>query len=588
MKTRHEPLGRWQEALSGVAPDLIAAIEPWLGRLAHFAGPYSLATTAVAGEPQGYSGLAASGSYSRLLASEWALLRAAPLEFQRRALAGEQLFFALAREQPAGSRRCLALADAGPHQLGNCRLAQMALLVALAERARAAGARFLWSSWQSAPGDLAEGFDGSSLRRFLEQRSHLPVDEARAAAWLAELGLAEGEEVWSLGEPLPASKARSLGAVRQVLIAEDESEIHARALCLRWQPRGRPPQELRLELPSEAERMWLLGNPYQRELPSSRLTGGPIESAHFSDRAERLVVKAPDGLKVFYLPADFRARVSAPRSFRQLEEEELVAAGAQGGRLLVVVKKGSHLLFHRVGKGADRERAPVAVAAVSSQEPSGEKRLAAAPAPGSGCGPCLPDLSPGRKFWFFRDGDGVFHGFDFQSRTLVHWPGILSLHVVGNRTYSLLGGGHRNGKSGVCLWQPDRGWELRRFSEADRPSDLAFAARVSKRNGGAMPVAWSLGANLWQVGDRILEAGEGQRVVGLAGGLVAIDRDGRSLVSIGSEGSRVLVRAESPIRGVAVAAERPLLAFWTAGGGLQVISLVTLLQSLRLVDEARP
>lgn len=216
-----DSMAAWRTALRGIAPDLIEALGGTLGKLAAFLGSFPLPTAGAAGAPQGYAGLDRRGPYERLLASEWALLRSAPLEFQRRAIAGEHLFFALARQEPVGSRRCVVLADAGPLQLGNARLAQLALLFVLAERAQAARVDFLWSSWQATPGELAAGFDAPGVSRFLAQRAHREVSGSDAAAWLAALGPpAAGEERWALGgdgllQPSPHGAAFQRVVIRE-------------------------------------------------------------------------------------------------------------------------------------------------------------------------------------------------------------------------------------------------------------------------------------------------------------------------------------------------------------------------------------
>ena len=129
-------LAAWADELAALPTELALALAPWVGRLALVVGPMAERRSLRAGEPDGFTGLARRGSYERLVASEWALAEHFPDEFVRRAAAGEHLFHELARRSHHGAQRAVAIVSAGPGQLGAPRLAQLALLVVLARRAR--------------------------------------------------------------------------------------------------------------------------------------------------------------------------------------------------------------------------------------------------------------------------------------------------------------------------------------------------------------------------------------------------------------------------------------------------------------------
>jgi hypothetical protein len=57
---------------------------------------------------------------------------------------GEHLFLNRAHSSPIGTRASLALFDAGPSQLGSPRIAHIAALIVLANRADSAGSSFTW------------------------------------------------------------------------------------------------------------------------------------------------------------------------------------------------------------------------------------------------------------------------------------------------------------------------------------------------------------------------------------------------------------------------------------------------------------
>jgi hypothetical protein len=562
-----ETLGPWRAALRGVDPELIPAAEAMAERLWLFFGPYPLPGSGDDGEPQGYFGLERRGPYERLLTSEWAMLEAAPLEFLRRAVAGEQLFFALSRRRPAGGRRCVALVDAGPEQLGNCRLAQLALLMVLAERSRAAGAQFLWSSWQAPPGDHDEGFEGGALRRFLEQRSpHMVAPEMRQA-WLALLGApAAEEERWSIG----GADAGQCAGLQWVAIGENEQDIACRSLTVEWRPPGRPRKSIELPLPPETARIRLLKDPYQRlepakamqpRNPKNGLLESPIESISFGCRDERLLVRTATELEMIVFGArPFDQQPGGrPRSFRFEQGEKLVAAGSADAFMAVVLRRENELCFHRVPKGRDRDHRPVVVVQSSRGQP----------AAGHGNGVCVPDPKLPLERWYFQDGLRAVHVYNFPGQRFE-----ASLDEV-DALFAPRGGGVEAVRA---LHFP----EHLRFHDGDWKRvwscDGAEWSHAFAGPGGAM--AFELGDNLWAVDSRKLRPDPRCEVVGVAktkksqlAGLLLLGSEKLELHHEGLSFRRFLVKARSPIRGVAVGVQQPVLAYWTARGGLELVSL---------------
>lgn len=562
-----EALTPWRAALRGVAPELIPAAEAMAERLRLFVGPFPLPGMGDDGEPQGYFGLAQRGPYERLLASEWAMLEAAPLEFLRRAVAGEQLFFALSRRRPAGGRRCVVLVDAGPEQLGNCRLAQLALLMVLDERARAAGAQFLWSSWQAPPGDLAEGFAEGALRRFLEQRSPHPAASEAREAWLALLGSPSAEEErWSIGA---AGSGLEDPDLQRVVIGESDEDLACRSLTVEWRPPGRPRKSIELPLPPETARIRLLKDPYEKRLepskakqPRQQKCGLQLESrivnVSFACGDERLLVRTDTELKMVIFgtrPFD-QAPGGRPRSFRFEEGEKLVAAGSAVACMTVVVRREGELAFHRVLKGRERDHRPVVV-----QSSRGK------PATGPG-GVCLPDPRQAWERWYFQDGLRTVHVYNFSEQRFEE-----SLDEVD------------------ALFAP-RGGGVHAVRALTHPENLSFhagswktiwstdGAKRSRAFAGIGATAFELGAGIWAVGERKLRPDVHCEVVGVArtkasqlAGLLLLGSESHELYHEGLSFRRLLVKARSPIQGVTVGVQRPILAYWTARGGLELISL---------------
>lgn len=558
-----ETLGPWRAALRGVAPELIPAVEAMAERLRLFFGPYPIPGRGDDGDPQGYFGLERRGPYERLLASEWAMLEAAPLEFMRRAVAGEQLFFALSRRRPAGGRRCVALVDAGPEQLGNCRLAQLALLMVLDERARAAGAHFFWSSWQATPGDLTEGFEGGALRRFLEQRSPHRVAPEMKAAWLSLLGApAAEEERWSIGGP----GAEQSAGLQAVAIAENDQEIVSRGLEVEWRPPGRARRSIELPLPPEAARVRLLKDPYEKlktRRPQQQNRDlelrSPIESVFFGCRDERLLVRTATELKMVVIGSPgFHQQPGRPRSFRFEEGEELVAAGSADAWMAVVVRRGDELSFHRIAKGRERNLHPVVV-----------RSERAKPSVLHGTGVCLPDPQlPGER-WYFQDGQQVVHVYNFQeNRFEASLDGAAAVFVARSGSVEAV----RALKFPEHLRFHGGEWN-RTWSTDGAAGSRAFAGA-----GGA--TAFQIAAGLWLVGEQKLRPDLRCEVVGVArtkesqlAGLLLLDGEKLELYHEGLSFRRLLAKARSPIQGVAVGVQQPVLAYWTTRGGIELISL---------------
>jgi hypothetical protein len=105
-------------------------------------------------------------------------------------------------EPPATGAACLAVFDAGPGQLGGPRIAQIAVLLALARRAEAAGVRFAWGVLQQPGAALSPGTGAEGLRQLLKARTPHEASGPEIAAWRTRLEeRPEWDEVWVIGAP---------------------------------------------------------------------------------------------------------------------------------------------------------------------------------------------------------------------------------------------------------------------------------------------------------------------------------------------------------------------------------------------------
>src|SRR5262249_34017356 len=136
------------------------------------------------GVPDGYDGIARKGPYDRLLTAEWLLQEELPDEFLRRAVSGEHLFLQRAYQEISAPKETVALFDAGPGQLGAPRIAQLALLIILAQRSVRQGANLQWGIFQDGSSHLIESVTKGAVRALLDARRAAPVTPGDMARWM--------------------------------------------------------------------------------------------------------------------------------------------------------------------------------------------------------------------------------------------------------------------------------------------------------------------------------------------------------------------------------------------------------------------
>lgn len=285
-------LAPWAEPLAPFARDLALALGDWARRIAPALGPMA-GVQAGRGEPDGVSGLSRRGHYERLLLTEWLLAEELPLEFTRRAAAGEHLFLERAHREKAAGRRSIALFDAGPEQLGAPRIAQLAVLVVLSARAESAGIAFDWGIAQDSAGGLASGFSPDRVRRFLEARTDQPATSSLLDGWTKALPeLSGGDELWLVGGPGLVRWGGWPGASR--LLIDDVPDPAVRQLRLSLGTRASGRRELFLDLPPRDDCKRLLRDPFRSARAEiSRLPGRvlPEGGIVFAPTGRRLAVR---------------------------------------------------------------------------------------------------------------------------------------------------------------------------------------------------------------------------------------------------------------------------------------------------------
>ena len=131
---------------------------------------------------EGYEGIHRTGHYNRLLINEWALLTEEPDEFLRRAAMSEHLFLAPAQVSPQGHEELVLLFDAGPQQLGQPRIAQIALLILLFSKIADSGTTLKWGILQQLHTEeplhlIQQKISLNDIRTFINSRSNLSMSE---------------------------------------------------------------------------------------------------------------------------------------------------------------------------------------------------------------------------------------------------------------------------------------------------------------------------------------------------------------------------------------------------------------------------
>jgi hypothetical protein len=319
-------LASWAPQLAVLPHDVALSLAPWIGRLALAVGPLAATQREHAGEPDGYSGLARRGSYERLVTAEWGIAELFPDEFLRRASAGEHLFLELARREPHGALRSIAIVSAGPAQLGSPRLAQVAALIVLARRAAAAGAGFSWGVLEDREHRLNDGLDEEGIQRLIAARTAVPAESDAFKRWSDAIGREPTHDFWFIGADEDAASAAQAGASR--IIVRDLLAPNTRALDVEIDRRG-PPTRLRLDLPASDQCVRLFRDPFARGgSPRVVPAKAPALDVRFAPAARKLILRLNDGsFETWPIPSSPRDKVGSPRKWEPPRHHAVVAIG---------------------------------------------------------------------------------------------------------------------------------------------------------------------------------------------------------------------------------------------------------------------
>jgi hypothetical protein len=356
-----QSLADWTVDLDCFNETLQTAFAPWLPQLDALIGPPHAPRPQHDGEPEGFDGLTHRGRYERLLLSEWLLADEEPLEFMRRAAMGQHLFTALARKSPTQSRCCLVLFDTGPTQLGAPRLAQLALLIVLARRARRSATRLLWGSLQS-PGELHADLVEAGVRRFLALRTLDLPESGWLRLWtehLREIGL-QTDERWLIGD---VSDAREFGRTTTTISIREQAPEFRQLLVEARNLVGRQPTQSRLlDLPGDALALQLLRDPFSVAAPPLRKKQ-PKKKRDLSCMMPPRIWLEPEGRRVFvrtsngsvtahHVPSKPTVAAGHARTYERRDGEQVLAAGMRGKRVIALTYTPERVFLRKFSSNA--------------------------------------------------------------------------------------------------------------------------------------------------------------------------------------------------------------------------------------------
>jgi hypothetical protein len=359
-------LSRWRQQLQLLPDDLAAELGRLILSLAPAVDSVSRSEQDPSGDVDGFDGIANRGSYERLLASEWLLSRTAPLEFLRRATAGEQSFLRLAHRKPAQPERTLVLFDAGPDQLGGCRIVQLALLVLLVQRCESQGRQLRWQLMHH-QGDMPlSTLDESSVRAFLQGRTGLRMAAPAVASWLQRYA---GERIWLIGGR--AATRHGASAFARLTLKEGVArEAPAVDVLLE---RGAEQRRVALLLPQPDHCARLLRDPFEQARPQRAVVPAIDGGVLLSAPGSRLFYCTQDGAIVAVpVPNSPGAPLGKPRSYRSGWAGHVVCGVGGRGRRVVWLSHANGQL--RIGHATSSPRKAVLTA--SGPQPAKPSPLA--------------------------------------------------------------------------------------------------------------------------------------------------------------------------------------------------------------------
>ncbi len=348
-------LSPWASRLALFPEDIALFLGPFIARLSNLVGGWQL-DQAGEGTPDGYDGIGRRGSYDRLLVTEWLVLEELPDEFIRRVVSGEHSFLQRAYRQEASAKRSVALFDTGVDQLGAPRIAHLAALIVLAQRAEQNGALLEWGIFQDSSVTLRRSVTEASVLDLLKGRCARPVSNEDIDRWMSSTDIATASELWFVGaEGLvdPAQKYRASAlTVSDVLEPGPPQRIRVAAASA-----GRTRlREATLEIPPGRPAVQLLRDPFAAAVAPRQATRAQIDihsSLVFSPDGRRLYVRAVNrALLTYSIPNSPHAPPGPSAAFAPPKGHLVIAVGQSSSkkRTLVATQHENEVAVHVLSK----------------------------------------------------------------------------------------------------------------------------------------------------------------------------------------------------------------------------------------------
>lgn len=574
-------LALWEEQLKIFPEEIALTLAPLVQKVAALIGPFPRHHAEGHVAPDGFAGLAKRGTYERLVASDWLLADELPDEFMRRSVMGEHLFWKVAYHEPFQTRSSLVLFDAGPEQLGSPRLLHIAVLAVFVARARAAKANFGWGILQSPGCDVLPGINSTEVEALLGARGSMSASADHFAAWMqqaSESGFVG--ETWVVGsERLQQFLPRAFSA----LLIADVPSPGARRLRAESQPAGGHARRIELELPEPRLCAQVLRDPFSAAIAQSqKLETSAIASMVFNPQGNKLFARTQDGgIVVLPVPNSPRDIVGKPKHYET--PYRLQTAGVGRIRRTTVVVSINPVSFTlnvtRFGKYHAPELGqgeyPVSVPRVSPQFRNDQLSL------------CVwNDVIDQKPGLYLLDHAGLLLRL-FMEKYSVRRCEIVHSHVLAltRRISGMCYAAYEKSKDKVHLRIYAGGHTdpitIREMAEVPSQAFFGWGPITSLPDFGVIAVKQS--EDHWFVGNRsggaLLKVPPGLTVHGVLHrdaygyNLIVVEDDRQTLSMLGSQGTKILFKAKTPIELVCCCPQLPLIAYSTKGGRVAVYSL---------------
>ena len=342
----------WWEQLDFLAPDVRDDLGQLMSQLDR--GLPLSTKTASSGEPAGWAGLVSKGPWERLVTSEWAVAESYPEEFVRRADEGELGFWEQAMESHQAARSLWVWVDAGPDQLGVCRVVQLAILFWLQKKCLSSGGQFYWGVVQE-PECGYEKLGADEVFTFLKARS---VDPPRRPP--ERMG---SLETWCLGGLSWGSQVpRRINHLSLEQIGTNLVELRAFG------------RRLEFELPASKRAVRLLRSPMVWELPAREKPVTPVQdgSLAFSANAQKLIIASHESITILPLPSSLNEPPGRARVYNVPWQGRVIAVNMVRRAIFITMEQNGLWFVRRLNPArADEGQWPSVEAPAIGDQPLG-------------------------------------------------------------------------------------------------------------------------------------------------------------------------------------------------------------------------